>query len=332
MSCYSGISRPGPPPLLPSLYCRGTALRAVPLHLLQKYLEFHLPLVTLPLEHTTHLHHDLNSIPVGWHVCLRTWRDVLIRYEISYYLDLPVERVTDMCVYPIETSPRHSQKENASPQLPSCHIHLCLAKQARLFNRKVSIAALALAPTIAHIIPRQLAFQKRQHMPIDLLKLEEKPIVPVGRGYHDECRPGDMCREVALFGGCEEAVCFDADHEGTGWECGEDRGEGGRLGVRVGGGGRSVAVGDTASPSEVVRVHFTCNMDITVGIEPRDKLGALIAQIGLRGKDGRGRVCSRGSLGDGRVRGGLRWGLGLGLWARGTLVTFVVRDQRLVGC
>ena len=32
VSCYSGISRPGPLPLLPSLYCRGTALRAVLLH------------------------------------------------------------------------------------------------------------------------------------------------------------------------------------------------------------------------------------------------------------------------------------------------------------
>ena len=181
-------------------------------------------------------------------------------------------------------------------------------------------------------------------MPINLFKLEEKPIVPVGRRYHDECRPGDMCREVALFGGCEEAVCFDADHEGTGWEGREYRGKGDGLGVRVGvgvavgGGGRwGVAIGvfigeNTTSPSEVVRVHFTCDMDITVGVEPCDELGTLIAQIGLRGEDGRGRVCSRGSLGDGRVRGGLRWGLGLGLWARGTLVAFVVRDQRLVGC
>ena len=142
-------------------------------------------------------------------------------------------------------------------------------------------------------------------MLVDPLKLEQEPVVAVRGGYRDELGAGDVDREFALFGGGEEAICFDADDEGAWGESGEDGGEGGGLGgeVRVvavgsngcggrGGGGGGVAIkisrgrgsgrrGNATSPSEIVRVHLARDVDVTVGIEPGDELGALVAEIRL---------------------------------------------------
>lgn len=104
----------------------------------------------------------------------------------------------------------------------------------------------------------------------------------VGGWNSDEFCVGDVCHEFMLFGGCEETVCFNAEDERSGREGGEDGGDGcGGLGfgglwdeVWVGG------VGGT-SPSEVVRVHFARDVNVTVGVESGNKLGALIAEIGL---------------------------------------------------
>ena len=159
-------------------------------------------------------------------------------------------------------------------------------------------------------------------MLIDPLKLEQEPVVAIRGGYRDELGAGDVDCEFVLFGGGEEAVCFDADDEGAWGESGEDGGEGGGLGgeVRViavggdgrgGGGGGDVAIeisrgrgsgrrGTATSPSEIVRVHLARDVDVTVGIEPGDELGALVAEIRLGREDGRG--WGRGTLGYGGLR------------------------------
>ena len=180
----------------------------------------------------------------------------------------------------IETSPREQvTKEGKTRKLPPRHVRLCLAKQTRLLHREIlQFGPLTLVLVLPLVIRRKLAFQKQEHVPIDLLEFEEEPIVSVGRGNDDEFRAGDVCREFALFGGREQAVCFDADDERSGREGGEDGGEGGRG---VGFGGMRFDEVCVASPGEIVRVHFARDVDVTVGVEPGDELGALVAEIGL---------------------------------------------------
>ena len=112
--------------------------------------------------------------------------------------------------------------------------------------------------------------------------------MPVGGGYDDEFGAGDVGCEGALFGGCEEAVSFDADDECARGEGGEDGWEGGvgvwcvRRGDTAGGcGGGGGWRRESPPPREVVRVHFARDVDIAVGVEPGDELGALVAEVGL---------------------------------------------------
>lgn len=177
-------------------------------------------------------------------------------------------------------------------KLPPRHLRLRLAKHTRLLYREIFPCGAFTALTHSFIILWKLSFQKAKHVSVDLPEFEEEPVVSVGRWNDDEFRIGDVGREDALFGGGEEAVCFDADDERSGREGGEDGGEGRglcmgglRVEVWVGGGGVGGGVGRRrnggASPSEVMRIHFACDVDVTVGVESGNELGALVAEIGL---------------------------------------------------
>ena len=76
---------------------------------------------------------------------------------------------------PCHPPKQETQETDITDASPPRHVRLGLTKQARLFDRKVTLL-LAFTPALIKvlpiIIPRQLALQKREDMSIDLLKLE----------------------------------------------------------------------------------------------------------------------------------------------------------------
>ena len=75
-----------------------------------------------------------------------------------------------------------------------------------------------------------LPLEKPEYMPVNQLELQQKPIVPLRRGYDHAPRARDVRRDLALLGGGEEPVGGDAEDEGAWGEEGEGAGEGGVVG------------------------------------------------------------------------------------------------------
>ena len=162
--------------------------------------------------------------------------------------------------------------------LPSSDIRLRLPEHTRLFD--IELAHREVLVYLRLIIVRVLFLQIPKDMRVQLLELQQKPIVPIRRVDDHKLRLRDMLRDLLLLRDHEQPVRLHADDECAGWERLEHGGEGERL---VGGAldGDGVTV-----PRDVVRVELARDMDVAVGVESGGEFVALVAQVGLGGVDG----------------------------------------------
>ena len=105
-------------------------------------------------------------------------------------------------------------------------------------------------------------------MRVDLLEFEQETVVPILRLNHDEFRIWDARRDLALLREHEKPVCLDADDERT-------RGE---L--------REHMFRRATPPRDIVRVELAGDVDVAIGVETRNELVSLVAEVRLCREEG----------------------------------------------
>lgn len=159
--------------------------------------------------------------------------------------------------------------------LPPCDICLGLTKQAGLLHAKPFVRGLFLDTTArSAIIIRELAPQEPHDVSVDELELEQEAVMALRRRNNDEFGVGYVVCDLLLLRGREETVGLDADDECAWGEHREDTVQGGIV----------VLAWELSVPCKVVGVELACNVDVAVGVEPRDELVALVAQVRLSGE------------------------------------------------